>query len=145
MLDLYVTGMLHEFSAFDRSISIQEAIDGVPRIKYVELWEPAFRAVTDSKVESALRRLFRRSILATSMIEAQLKQRRHVDEEFPKLKEGLSNALHHYSLLQQEHERLAEDYAAIAGSLPIRDGLKLVRKVAKKLRSSGKKQGAHHD
>ena len=145
MLDLYLTGKLPDFEVFDQSIPIWQAIDYLPRALHIALLEPAFYANADPEVERALRQLFRRTSLAATAVEDQLKQRRYVDEEFPKVKEGLNNALHHYALLQEEHQRLAADYAAIAGSLPIRSGLTLVRKVAKKLRASGKKQGAHHD
>lgn len=145
MLDLYLTGQLPKFEVFDRSIPIWQAIDNLPRILLIGLWEPAFHSNADPQVDRALRQLFRRTSLAATAVEEQLKQRRYVDEEFPKLKEGLENALNHYSQLQEEHQRLAADYAAIAGNLPIRNGIKLIRKVARKLRASGTTQGARHD
>ncbi len=145
MLDLHQCGKLPHFKVFDQSLPVWEAIDGLPQIERAGFWEPAYKNNTDPQVERSLKHLFRRTSLAATAIEDQLKQRRYVDEEFPKLQEGLKNALHHYSLLQEEHQRLAADYAAIAGSLPIRNGLKLVRKVAKKLRATGAKKGARHD
>jgi len=89
--------------------------------------------------------MIRREHERVRRLEVADRYRRQVDEELPRLQEGLNNALHHYSLLQEEHQQLAADYAAIAGSLPIRNGLKLVRKVAKKLRATAAKRGARHD
>jgi hypothetical protein len=70
---------------------------------------------------------------------------RHVNQEFATMKKGLENALHHYALLQEDHQRLAADYAAIAGSLPIRNGLTLARNVARRLRLGSGGRAERHD
>jgi hypothetical protein len=78
--------------------------------------------------------MFRRGILAQSEIEKQLKMRRYVDDQFPKIEAGLENALHHYRLLQENHEKLLQDYKALSEKRPLRRGAKAVRHLLKMLR-----------
>lgn len=145
MLELHQAGKLADFKVFDHGMPIWQAIDNLPRVLQPVLFEPALKNNPTPELEKALRHLFRRTSLAARAIENQLKQRRYVDEQFPKIQEGLDNALHHYALLQEEHKRLSDDYALIVGNLPIQNSIRLVRKVAKKLRGANANRGASHE
>lgn len=145
MVELMISGKLRQFETFDHTIELTERIDSLSRISHPIFFEAALNKGLDAKLEEAIIRLFRRNAQFQSSIEAQLKQQRYVDEQFPKLKEGLDNALHHYSLLQAEHARLSADYDALVGNLPIKSGITFVRKVAKKLRKSRTNRGLSHD
>ncbi|MCC7529635.1 MAG: hypothetical protein IT342_14010 [Candidatus Melainabacteria bacterium] len=145
MLELHQAGKLAEFKVFDQGIPVWEAIDNLPRVLHPVFFEPALSNNPTPELEKAVRHLFRRTSIAARAIEDQLKQRRYVDEEFPKIQEGLNNALHHYALLQEDHKRLSDDYALIVGNLPIQKSIRLVRKVAKTLRGGSSNRGARHE
>jgi len=145
MLELSLAGNLREFETFDHSIELTQRIDALARVSHPIFFEAALNKGLDAKLEEAIIRLFRRNAQFQSRIEDQLKQRRYVDDQFPKLKEGLENALHHYSLLQEENARLSADYDAVVGNLPIKKGITFVRKVARTLRRSSTKRGNTHD
>ncbi len=145
MLDLYLLGKLELFKNFDQSKPLWEAMDHVQVVHNSATYHAALAESLDPRVANGIWRMLRREHERVWRLEEADNKLRYLDEELAGMKEGLQNVLHHYSLLQEEHQRLAADYAAIAGSLPIRNGLKLVRKVAKKLRGNGAKQGARHD
>lgn len=54
-------------------------------------------------------------------------------EEFRTMKESLENALHHYKLLQADHEKLLREFQAKAESRPLRKGAKVFRRVMRML------------
>jgi hypothetical protein len=145
MVELELAGKLKDCKTFDTKVSLIERVDNLPRVREPRFFEEALNKTLEPKLEEAITRLFRRNAICQSKIEDQLKQRRYVDDQFPKIQEGLDNALHHYSLLQEEHSRLSADYDAIVGNLPIKKGITFVRKVAKKLRNSRTNQGTSHE
>ncbi len=145
MLELHQSGKLADCKVFDQSVPIWQLIDGLPRVLNTFFFETALRGEPEPELERSLRHLFRRTSLAVSAIEEQLKQRRYVDEQYPQILEGLNNALHHYELLQEEHKRLADDYDTIVGKLPIKNGIRLVRRVANKLRGANASTSARHE
>ncbi len=145
LLDLHILGKSESFKTFDLSRPLWEAMDQVNAVLNPMTYQSALTLPLDPRVANGIWRMIRREHERVRRLEVADRYRRQVDEELPRLQEGLNNALHHYSLLQEEHQQLAADYAAIAGSLPIRNGLKLVRKVAKKLRATAAKRGARHD
>jgi len=145
MVELELAGQLKDCKTFDTNVSLIERVDNLQRIKDPRFFEEALNKTLEPRLEEAITRLFRRNAIHQSKIEDQLKQRRYVDDQFPKIQEGLNNALHHYSLLQEEHTRLSADYDAIVGNLPIKKGITFMRKVAKKLRNSRANKGTSHE
>ncbi len=145
MLDLHCLGKLETFKAFDQSKPLWEAMDHVQIIHEDTTYTSALLESLDPRVAAGIWRMLRREYMRVWRLDEADSKMRYLEKELADMKEGLENALQHYSLLQEEHQRLAADYAAIAGSLPIRNGLKLVRKVAKKLRGNGAKQEARQD
>ena len=145
MLDLHILGKLESFKRFDQSKPLWEAMDQVKAVTNLESYRAALAEPLEPRIANGIWRMLRREYERAQGLEVANQHRRRVDDEFIKMREGLNNALNHYSQLQEEHQRLADDYAAIAGNLPIRNGIKLIRKVARKLRAPGTRQGARYD
>ena len=136
MVELHQAKQLPKFKVFDQSVPIWEAIDQVPKINPggTSTYENILENNPEPELASAIKRLFRRSSLAATALEDQLKERRYVDDQFPKIEEGLKNAMQQYSLLQEEHKNLAADYEEVVGKLPVKRGIRAVRKVLRTLR-----------
>lgn len=98
MVELELAGQLKDCKTFDTNASLIERVDNLQRIKDPRFFEETLNKTLEPKLEEAITRLFRRNAIHQSKIEDQLKQRRYVDDQFPKIQEGLNNALHHYSL-----------------------------------------------
>ncbi len=145
MLDLHLLGKLESFKNFDQSKSLWDSMDHIQVVHNFATYNAALAEPLDPRLANGIWRMLRREHARLWRLEEADSKRRNLNVELVSMKEGLENALHHYSLLQEEHQRLAADYATIAGNLPIRNGLKLIRKVARKLRAKGARQGARHD
>lgn len=133
LLDLHILGKLDKFEVFDKSIPVWEAIDGVNQVTWRETYEEALKMPLDPRIGSAIRRMMRRERLRVWQLEDAARYRRHVDEEFGTMKEGLENAMHHYKLLQADHEKLLREFQAKAESRPLRKGAKVFRRVMRML------------
>ncbi len=134
MVELHQARQLSNFKVFDQSVSIWEAIDRVEKINATGTFETILENNPEPELARAIKRLFRRTSLAATALEDQLKERRYVDDQFPKIEAGLKNALQQYSLLQDEHKNLAADYDEVVGKLPVKRGIRAVRKVLRTLR-----------
>ncbi len=136
MVELHQAKQLSNFKVFDQSIPIWEAIDQVPKINATGTFETILENNPEPELARAIKRLFRRTSLAATALEDQLKERRYVDDQFPQIEAGLKNALQQYSLLQDEHKNLAADYDEVVGRLPVKRGIRAVRKVLRTLRGA---------
>lgn len=134
MLDLYRVGRLEHFKVFDHSIPLWEAMENVSRISNTSYYYQALEFGVEPQLEQAIQRMLRRNYVRNWKLEDAAKNKRHIDEEFPKLKEGLENALHHYSLLQENYNNLANDYKETSENRPFRRGVRAVRHVMRLLR-----------
>ncbi|MBX9952506.1 MAG: hypothetical protein K2Y39_25255 [Candidatus Obscuribacterales bacterium] len=129
LLDLHILGKLDAFEVFDKSLPIWESIDCVNQVTWRETYDEALKMPLDPRISAAVRRMLRRERVRVWQLEDAARFRRHVDEEFGTMKEGLENALHHYKLLQANHEKLLRDYRAAAENRPLRKGAKVFRRV----------------
>lgn len=136
MVELHQAKQLSNFKVFDQSVTIWEAIDRVPKINATGTFENILENNPEPELARAIKRLFRRTSLAATALEDQLKERRYVDDQFPQIEAGLKNALQQYSLLQTEHKNLAADYEEVVGKLPVKRGIRAVRKVLRTLRGA---------
>jgi hypothetical protein len=134
MVELELAGKLKDCKTFDTKVSLIKRVDDLPIVADTRFFEETLNKTLEPKLEEAIIRMFRRGILAQSEIEKQLQMRRYVDDQFPKIEAGLENALHHYRLLQENHEKLLQDYKALSEKRPLRRGAKAVRHLLKMLR-----------
>jgi hypothetical protein len=138
MLDLHLVGKLEQFKIFDQSIPIWEAMDLVSRVSITGHYYRVLEEGVEPQLEHAIQRMLRRNYVRNWKLEDEANNKRHIDEEFPKLKEGLENALHHYSLLQENYDNLARDFQEVSDNSPLRRGVRAIRHVMRLLRSSDK-------
>lgn len=135
MLDLHITGKLESIKSFDLSRPLWEAMDQVKLVTYLETYQKALYEPLDPRIRSGIWRMMRREYERICRLEDANLYRRHVDEDFANMKEGLENALHHYSLLQENYNNLLKDYKELAENRPLRRGVRAVRHVIRMLRS----------
>ena len=135
MLDLHILGKLESFQIFDLSRPLWEAMDQVKLLTYPETYQSALSEPLDPRLASGIWRMLRRERERIWGLEDAALYRRHVDEEFNNMKEGLENALHHYSLLQENYNNLLKDYQESTENRPLKRGVRAVRHVIRMLRS----------
>lgn len=136
MLDLHILGKLESFKVFDQSVPLWEAMESVKLVTFFETYEQALQEPIDSQLKLAIRRMIRREFERITRLENAERFRRHVDEEFSTIQEGLANALHHYSLLQENYDNLLNDYREVVENRPLKRGVRAVRHVMRMLRAS---------
>ena len=135
MLDLCIAGKLESIKSFDLSRPLWEAMDHVKLVTYLETYQKALYEPLDPRIRSGIWRMLRREYERICRLEDAALHRRHVDEEFANMKDGLENALHHYSLLQKNYDNLLKDYKELAENRPLRRGVRAVRHVIRMLRA----------
>jgi hypothetical protein len=142
MVELHAAGKLEEFTVFDLSVPIWDLVDRLPAVRRTVYYMDAMELGVDPRLEAALRRLFRRSYVNEWALQRQeqriqqLQEKyRHVSEDYPKLQEGLNNALHHYRLLQDSFDNLSADYHEVVGRLPVKRSIRMLRQFIGLLRS----------
>lgn len=140
MLDLHLVGKLEHFKVFDHSIPLWEAMEHVSRISNTSNYYKVLESGVEPQLEQAIQRMLRRNYVRVSNLEDAAKNRRHVDEEFPKIKAGLENALHHYSLLQENYDNLANEYKEVSENRPLKRGVRAYRHVMRLLGRSSRVQ-----
>ncbi len=138
MLDLYLVGKLEQLTIFDQSIPVWEAMEHVSRVANTSYYYDALESGVEPQIEQAIQRMLRRNYVRNWKLEDAANNKRHIDEEYPKLKEGLENALHHYALLQENYNNLASDYKEATENRPLRRGVRAVRHVMRLLRSGNR-------
>lgn len=149
MLNLHQCGKLAAFTVFDTSVPIWDLIDQIPFVRNTQYYYDALERGVERKVEAALKRLLRRSYVSgwsyqkleekIRLLEAMYKP---AYDDYPKLQEGLNNALHHYQLLQESFNELSADYYDIVGRLPVKGAVRTLRKAMRRLRE-WRKSGKH--
>ncbi len=138
MLDLHILGKLESFKGFDQSVALWEAMESVKVVTFIDTYEHALESPVDPRLEKAIRRMLRRECVRVWQLEDSARYKRHVDEEFATMKGGLANALHHYTLLQENYDNLLKDYKDVVENRPLRRGTRAVRHVIRMLRAARK-------